>query len=63
MDLTKLYHSFKLRHIFAGETEENAKKPVMKIKLGSIKISETSAALIQSGLKFDTKKQALLEEG
>ena len=35
----------------------------MKIKLGSIKISETSAALIQSGLKFDAKKQALLEEG
>ena len=35
----------------------------MKIKLGSIKISETSTALIQSGLKFDAKKQALLEEG
>ena len=52
-----------MAYIFAGETEDSAKKPAMKIKLGSIKISETSAALIQSGLKFDTKKQALLEEG
>ncbi len=48
----------------AAKGEEGAKKTGgIKIKLGSIKISETSAALIQSGLKFDTKKQALLEEG
>ncbi len=43
--------------------ENTKKKPMMKISLGAIRISETSAALIQSGLKFDTPKQANLEEG